>query len=628
MTSASKAKAAKPQSKAKSTKKSKSEKLPNPPVNVQRTDRLLYLETNECEPHFVIPNKNDLKIIKTSVEDETYGTFPTTFGTEYSDGSIRFSLDLSDLKQSQREALREIILEQLSPEEEIKFLKWEAKLPLDIQMEDLLKHKISRLSDLSTIMNLLKTNEGTHPMFQASIIRKPWPIFMKAEFQKGFMFSSASVRILAELAYGDHKQRWSFQIAEEDLQRLAKDLGRQPNILEILQIKGVTLSTMGEKEYFDWVKRIEAVKNRRRTPIDITGPIVYRRHSYFGIELVELLHGTPTEGKLGIIDGETEVIRKEERDLERFVQESRIPLIRVFAMGYKSWIFVDMDDMKDHVFNDNALDSIVMPEGRSDLLMAVLKSTSTNTTDVIAGRHGGIVVLASGTPGTGKTLTAEVMSEVLHKPLYPIDFADLGTRPEVFEENLSQALNRASIWNALPLIDEAEILIRERGTDLTQAALVAVFLKLLDRYNGLLFLTTNRADVIDPAMQSRIAMHFRYEDLTPETRSKIWNLLLSKNKVTMSEADVKVLSELGMNGRQIRNLIRVGMAVNAQRTLNEKSPMMVEDWKALASEIVMLQFGVRTAKQEQGQKKEKEIVTSLAGKRPMTISSGQGVAAV
>lgn len=43
----------------------------------------------------------------------------------------------------------------------------------------------------------------------------------------------------------------------------------------------------------------------------------------------------------------------------------------------------------------------------------------------------GTIFLLHGPPGVGKTLTAEAIAELLHKPLYVVSMGELGTTPEV-----------------------------------------------------------------------------------------------------------------------------------------------------------------------------------------------------
>jgi len=114
----------------------------------------------------------------------------------------------------------------------------------------------------------------------------------------------------------------------------------------------------------------------------------------------------------------------------------------------------------------------------------------------------------------GKTLTAEGISEFLQKPLYMVGAGKLGTDSRTLETQLSRILDIAHVWGAVLLLDEADVFLERRPVhDLQRNALVSIFLRLLEYFQGILFLTTNRVETFDEAFQSRIHMALRYNDL-------------------------------------------------------------------------------------------------------------------
>ena len=120
--------------------------------------------------------------------------------------------------------------------------------------------------------------------------------------------------------------------------------------------------------------------------------------------------------------------------------------------------------------------------------------------DIIDSKGGGSIFLLAGPPGVGKTLSAETMAETLHRPLYMVGVGELGTEVTELEENLTKVLQTASAWNAILLLDECDIFMEKRkDMDIHRNAMVGVFLRLLEYYPGILFLTTNRAANIDEA---------------------------------------------------------------------------------------------------------------------------------
>jgi SpoVK/Ycf46/Vps4 family AAA+-type ATPase len=166
----------------------------------------------------------------------------------------------------------------------------------------------------------------------------------------------------------------------------------------------------------------------------------------------------------------------------------------------------------------------------------------------------------------GKTLTAEAIAEMLHKPLYVVSMGELGTTPESLEARLQDIFDLCVPWQALVLIDEAEMLLERRSkNDIVRNAMVCVMLRLLEYYSGILFLTTNRVESIDPAFQSRVTCALRYDPLTVEARAQIWTTMLRQLDIdittTATDIDVTELARADINGRQIKNTLQLAAAL-------------------------------------------------------------------
>jgi len=75
----------------------------------------------------------------------------------------------------------------------------------------------------------------------------------------------------------------------------------------------------------------------------------------------------------------------------------------------------------------------------------------------------------------------------------------LGLGVAAMENALKVALMRAQRWGAVMLIEEADVYIKRRDDDMTMKAVVGVFLRVLEYFSRLPFLTTHRIDDIDEA---------------------------------------------------------------------------------------------------------------------------------
>ena len=111
---------------------------------------------------------------------------------------------------------------------------------------------------------------------------------------------------------------------------------------------------------------------------------------------------------------------------------------------------------------------------------------------------------------------------------------------------------RATRWNAVVLFDECDIFMAQRDLNLERSSIVGVFLKLLDYYKGMIFLTTNRSEVIDRAFKSRITLSIKYPDHTPESRLQVWKLLLDAAELKISNGgDMKKIAEIEQQIHQL-----------------------------------------------------------------------------
>jgi len=262
-------------------------------------------------------------------------------------------------------------------------------------------------------------------------------------------------------------------------------------------------------------------------------------------------------------------------------------------------------------FQEKAFDQLVLAEDKKELIRAVarnagggskddLDSDSENDEDndigldVVANKGAASIFLLSGPPGCGKTLTAEAIAELLKKPLYVVTAGDLGTTAAEVEKSFGSVLDLCSTWDALVLVDEADIFLEARSsTEIQRNALVCVMLRLLEYYYGCLFLSSNRdAKTIDAAIASRITVMLSYPPLDVDGRAKVWkNLVELVPACPMDSSTGQILHRIAnkprkvskfrmeftteeyhelasgymLNGRQIKNSIVLARALARER---------------------------------------------------------------
>uniref|UniRef100_A0A7S0F7J8 AAA+ ATPase domain-containing protein n=1 Tax=Pseudo-nitzschia arenysensis TaxID=697910 RepID=A0A7S0F7J8_9STRA len=264
-------------------------------------------------------------------------------------------------------------------------------------------------------------------------------------------------------------------------------------------------------------------------------------------------------------------------------------------------------------FQTQAFDQLVLEEDKKELIRAVARNAGGGGfddeeddesddeddfedagIDVVANKGGASIFLLHGPPGCGKTLTAEAIAELLEKPLYIVTAGDLGISASEVEKNLGSVLELCQTWDALVLIDEADVFLEARNsTEIARNALVCVMLRLLEYYSGCLFLSSNRsAGSIDAAIASRITVMLGYPKLDATGRGKVWKNLIelvpsipidpatgkasekilskprkaSRYRADFSASDYQGLAEeFELNGRQIKNSIVLARALARER---------------------------------------------------------------
>ncbi|KAI0752423.1 P-loop containing nucleoside triphosphate hydrolase protein [Daedaleopsis nitida] len=252
------------------------------------------------------------------------------------------------------------------------------------------------------------------------------------------------------------------------------------------------------------------------------------------------------------------------------------PIVYGFSFADKHWLEFIVEHVEQFQWNDDAFEQLVIPPKHKHVLKTLVESHSAGMSkkfdDFVTGKGHGLVINLFGNPGTGKSLTAEAMSEYVRKPLYVVGAADLGTHAEALDNHLTTILKVAAIWGAVVLIDEADVFLEERTlAHLERNAMVAVFLRQLEYFRGILFLTTNRVRVFDEAFQSRIHVSLRYADLSSDARRQIWLAFLRRVNGPdvphggLSYDELHTLAEKKVNGRQIKNIVKTAGALALAR---------------------------------------------------------------
>ncbi|KAI8625202.1 hypothetical protein F5Y19DRAFT_489873 [Xylariaceae sp. FL1651] len=264
-----------------------------------------------------------------------------------------------------------------------------------------------------------------------------------------------------------------------------------------------------------------------------------------------------------------------------------------FVLRSRKWAQLDLNSLKYENTDArtsalNAFERLELPSGHREMVKSLVTQhfrdrqaafAKDDQTDLVRGKGKGLILLLHGAPGVGKTTTAEGVAELFQKPLFQITCGDLGTTARDVEQELEKNFALASRWGCILLLDEADVFLsaRERK-DFERNGLVAVFLRVLEYYAGILFLTTNRIGDFDEAFASRIHMSLHYPELDELKTKKVFKLNLDLiqerfdrqgRKITYDASSIEDFAEQHFrehpysrwNGRQIRNACQTALAL-------------------------------------------------------------------
>lgn len=209
-------------------------------------------------------------------------------------------------------------------------------------------------------------------------------------------------------------------------------------------------------------------------------------------------------------------------------------------------------------------------------------------------QRGRCIVNFYGPPGTGKTRAALGIARRLGKPLYQVDYSAIVSKYlGDTAEHIALAFKQAAEADAVLFFDEADSLLSRRvaigescSTSINQNR--NCLMQELDRFGGVVVMTTNLFGNYDEAILRRIARHIEFALPNVEMRERLFRAHLPNAELVPSDLRQAAIKARGFSGGDILNA-----CLNA--ILAASADPIPDNWQlseaALLAEIAKIQSG-------------------------------------
>ncbi|MEX1018378.1 MAG: AAA family ATPase [Litorilinea sp.] len=214
-------------------------------------------------------------------------------------------------------------------------------------------------------------------------------------------------------------------------------------------------------------------------------------------------------------------------------------------------------------------DDIILPNDQVEILrelVATVRGRSKVLEEWGLGRKlassAAVTVLFAGPPGTGKTMSAEVIAKDLGLDLYKIDLSNMVSKYiGETEKNLEHVFTEAQSSNAILFFDEADAIFGKRAgvkdaRDRYANIEVSYLLQRMEYYDGVTILATNLRSNIDEAFLRRLQFAVDIPFPDEKDRLRIWETLFPQDIPRVPDLPLDEMAKrFKLAGGNIRNII-------------------------------------------------------------------------
>jgi AAA+ superfamily predicted ATPase len=257
-----------------------------------------------------------------------------------------------------------------------------------------------------------------------------------------------------------------------------------------------------------------------------------------------------------------------------------------------------LEDLAQRIVARSTWDDLVLAEPEKAMLREIAAHVAHRTTVYETWRLGalsprglGISALFAGASGTGKTMAAEVLADVLRLDLYRIDLSGVVSKYiGETEKNLRRVFDAAEDGGAILFFDEADALFGKRSEvkdshDRYANIEINYLLQRMESYRGLAVLATNMKGALDPAFLRRIRFVVNFPFPDAAQRAELWRRMFPPSTPTEG-LDIGTLARLSIAGGNIRNIALNAAFLAAQAAEPVRMPHIL---RAVRSEYAKLE---------------------------------------
>ncbi len=198
-------------------------------------------------------------------------------------------------------------------------------------------------------------------------------------------------------------------------------------------------------------------------------------------------------------------------------------------------------------------------------------------------------MLFYGPPGTGKTATAEAIARRLKRPLGYVRYDQLYSKWfGESEKNVRMVFEEARKAGCVLVFDEADACFGRRldeshSSDRGHNLMTNILMQELERYEGLMILTTNRDFALDPAFERRLLLRLKFELPDVAARERIWQKFLAGcPKLAPDVSFAQLAVRFALSGGKIKNVVLKAVTAAAR----EQRPITMSDLESAAGEEI------------------------------------------